>query len=44
MCFPIFFLHAVNATGPANLQVVSDDENEREEEGFYANYMMMACH
>ncbi|XP_050732124.1 uncharacterized protein LOC127006338 [Eriocheir sinensis] len=34
----------INATSPMTIQVVSDDSNEREEEGFHANYMMMACH
>ncbi|KAG7176658.1 putative neuropilin-1-like, partial [Homarus americanus] len=33
----------VNATGPISLTVFTDDNNEREEEGFSAAYMMMAC-
>ncbi|XP_037787951.1 uncharacterized protein LOC119583502 isoform X2 [Penaeus monodon] len=32
-----------NATGPISLCVYSDDNNDREEEGFNANYLMLAC-
>lgn len=32
-----------NATGPINLQVVSDDNNDNLEEGFAATYVMMPC-
>ncbi|KAK7066141.1 hypothetical protein SK128_026520 [Halocaridina rubra] len=32
-----------NATGPIYLGVGSDSDNEREEEGFSGNYMMMGC-
>ncbi|XP_045592399.1 uncharacterized protein [Procambarus clarkii] len=37
------FTSQVNSTGPANLLVVSDSVNDREEEGFAGSYMMMAC-
>ncbi|XP_053630621.1 uncharacterized protein [Cherax quadricarinatus] len=37
------FTNQVNATGPINLLVSSDGVNDREEEGFSASYMMMAC-
>lgn len=32
-----------NATGPISLCVFSDDNNDREEEGFNVNYLMLAC-
>jgi len=33
----------VNATGPISVCVNSDDNNEREEEGFNMNFLMLAC-
>ncbi|XP_063852275.1 uncharacterized protein LOC135095399 [Scylla paramamosain] len=33
-----------NATGPIHIGVCTDDSNEKEEEGFYAQYLMLGCH
>lgn len=40
---PGAFTTQANATGPIILGVGSDGDNGREEEGFSAHYMMMAC-
>jgi len=37
------FTTQANATGPIQACVFSDDNNDREEEGFNGNYLMMPC-